>query len=89
MILNSGRITKSLTKDATSWWTVILALILVLAFAFGIDCLIVWAVMGLWNGALVAAIPIIKDIGYWQAWGIYLLFGFLFRHTSNVSKSED
>lgn len=89
MILNSGKITKSLTKDATSWWTVILALILVLVFAFGIDCLIVWAVMGLWNGALVAAIPFINSIGYWQAWGIYLLFGFLFRHTSNVSKSED
>ena len=89
MILNSGRITKSLTKDATSWWTVILALIIVLVLAFGIDCLIVWAVMGLWNCALVAAVPFINSIGYWQAWGIYLLFSLLFRHTVNVNKSEE
>ena len=89
MIFNSGRITKSLTKDATSWWAVVIALIIVLAFAFGFDCLIVWAIMGLWNGALVAAVPFIHSIGYWQAWGIYLLFGFLFRHTVNVNKSEE
>ena len=89
MILNSGKITKSLTKDATSWWAVIIALIIVLAFAFGIDCLIVWAIMGLWNSALVAATPLVSAIGYWQAWGIYLLFGFLFRRTTNINKSEE
>lgn len=89
MIFNSGRITKSLTKDATSWWEVAIALVIVFILVFGIDCLIVWAVMGLWNCALVAAIPFINSIGYWQAWGIYLLFGLLFRRTTNVNKKED
>ena len=89
MIFNSGRITKSLTKDAKSWWVVAIALVIVLVLAFGIDCLIVWAVMGLWNCALVAAIPFVNNIGYWQAWCIYLLCGFLFRRAVNVNKNDN
>lgn len=89
MIFGTGKLIKKVTDDATSIWTIIIAVLIVLAFAFGFDCLIVWAIMGLWNGALVAAVPFIHSIGYWQAWGIYLLFGFLFRHTVNVNKNEE
>jgi hypothetical protein len=89
MIFGTGNMVKKVTKGEASIGTVIIAIIICLAIAFGIDCLIVWAIMGLWNGALVAAVPFISSIGYWQAWGIYLLFGFLFRHTINVNKNEE
>lgn len=54
--------------------------LLALALLFGIDCLIVWGCMALWNSCLVAAIPFITaEVGYWQMWGIYLLCTFLFK----------
>lgn len=57
----------------------ILLCIILIALAFGLDCLIVWWAMTLWNGCLVGAIPLLLKVKYWQMWGIYLLFGFLFR----------
>lgn len=40
-------------------------------------------VMWLWNAALVPAIPGIKTIGWFQAWGILILCGFLFKPMTN------
>lgn len=68
----------------------IMAVIFVLALAFGIDCLIVWGCMALWNSCLVAAIPFITaEVGYWQMWGIYLLCTFLFKARITQSIMED
>lgn len=36
-------------------------------------------VMLLWNIALVPAIPVLVEIGWFQAWGILILCGFLFK----------
>ena len=38
----------------------------------------------LWNYCLVGAITGINQISWWQAWGIMVLFGLLFK--TNVSK---
>jgi hypothetical protein len=71
--------------------TAIIAGIILLAFVFGIDCLIVWACMALWNACLVPLLAgtalAIGEIGFWSMFGIYLLFGFLFRMTTNTSNN--
>ena len=79
---------KTLDKDGCGY--AILLFIVLLALVFGIDCLIVWACMALWNGCLLAAMPVITaEVSYWQMWGIYLLFGFLIRSSGNINTSKD
>ena len=75
--------------DSEGFGAAIVVLIILLALAFGIDCLIVWAVMALWNGCLVAVMPMLAEVGYWQMWGIYLLTGFLFRARVTVNNSNN
>jgi hypothetical protein len=68
----------------------ILLCIVLLALVFGIDCLIVWACMALWNGCLLGAIPIItSEVSFWQMFGIYYLFGFLFRAHPKFSNNDN
>jgi hypothetical protein len=55
----------------------IIAVILILAIAFGIICFGSWIVMLLWNATL-SAIFGISTISFWQAMGIKLLINFLF-----------
>ena len=89
MLFNSGKMFRGiLEEEDTSWGVIIVALIICALLVFGIDCLIVWAVMGLWNGCLVEAVPVLAKLKYWQAWGIYLLFGFLFRSTTTINKND-
>ncbi len=44
-----------------------------------------YPVMLLWNGCLVGAVDSVKEITWMQAWGIMILFSFLFK-TSASSK---
>lgn len=67
----------------------ILALILAFGLLFGIDCLIVWGCMALWNACLVGAVPILAQVSYWQMWGIYLLCTFLFKARVVQNALED
>ena len=88
-IFNSTRETM---REHGCAWAIVLFIIL-LGLVFGIDCLIVWACMGLWNACLVpllaeAAVEIGR-IGFWHMFGIYLLFGFLFRSHSTSSTSNN
>lgn len=41
-------------------------------------------VMLLWNWCLVPAVPLLDEIGWLQAWGIYLLFALLFKSSAEV-----
>lgn len=41
-----------------------------------------WPVMMLWNYCLVPAVSGIKEIGWFQAWGLYVLCGFMFKRSS-------
>jgi hypothetical protein len=57
-----------------------------LVFGFGgvllivlISFLMSWPVMFLWNNCLIDAVDGLHEIGWFQAWGISALFGFLFK----------
>lgn len=68
-------------KDNTiSIISALLATILV-AFLFG------WFVMLLWNW-LMPVIFGLTTIGYWQAWGLLMLGGFLFKNSGNYNKKD-
>lgn len=45
-------------------------------------------VMLLWNWCLVPAVPVVKAIGWFQAWGLMILFGFLFKSSTSSKKSQ-
>lgn len=42
-----------------------------------------WPTQLLWNGCLVGAIDGINPIGFWQALGINILFGILFKNSNS------
>ena len=79
---NSGK----LFKDSSNIVVSIIVVIFLLGIAFGIDCLIVWWAQYLWNGCLVAAIPVLEEVKFWQMWGIYLLSSFLVKSSTTVNK---
>lgn len=67
----------------------LLLIALVFGLAFGIDCLIVWLCMALWNSCAVAAVSVLSPVGFWQMWGIYLLASFLIKSpTTSTSNSN-
>lgn len=84
--------TKDTMKDHGCAWAVAM-LIVLLGVAFGLDCLIVWACMALWNACLVPLLAgtavAIGTIKFWPMFGIYLLFGFLFRSHSTSSTNNN
>ena len=83
--------TKETFKDKGCGYAILLFIVL-LALVFGFDCLIVWACMALWNACLVpvlaGTVVAIGTIKFWPMFGIYLLFGFLFRHSSTMNNSN-
>ena len=54
----------------------LIAVILILAFAFGALCLVSWLGMLLWN-ALVPSLLGLGTITFWQAMGIKLMITFI------------
>lgn len=64
----------------------LVALILLGAIVMGI--ILAWPIQWLWNHALVGAVNGVNPIGFWQAYGIFLLGNLVFRSSVN-SKSKD
>lgn len=71
--------------------------ILGLAFAIGgillvvvLSALLAFPVMWLWNGVTpnLFATAVIKPIDFWNAWGLALLCGLLFKGSSSSSSSK-
>lgn len=60
---------------------------LVIFAIVAITALFAFPVMWLWNGALVGAVDGIHPVSFWQAWGISLLCGLLFRQHTDVKAS--
>lgn len=95
--MNYSKIFASIYKEGRKdggCLVVILACIFVLALVFGFDCLIVWACMALWNACLVPVLAgtaiAIGPIRFWRMFGIYLLFGFLFRsHSTSTTTTKE
>ena len=67
----------------------ILIFLILCAITFAILCGVMAIAMALWNGVLVALFPIIPQIGYWQMWGLYLLFDILFKPSGSSSTSNN
>jgi hypothetical protein len=51
-----------------------------------IAVLMAWPTQWLWNNALIGAIDGLNPIGFWQALGINVLCGILFRNSTTTSK---
>jgi len=66
-------------KFAVLVGTVVLAIAGVLLLSF----LLSWPVYMLWNGCLVDAVSSVKEVTWLQAWGITILFSFLFKTSVN------
>jgi hypothetical protein len=57
----------------------ILIFLILCAVTFAILCGFMAIAMALWNGVLIVLFPMIPEIGFWQMWGLYLLFDILFK----------
>lgn len=53
-----------------------------------ISFLLSWPVYMLWNGCLVDAVEGVKQVSWLQAWGITVLFGFLFKNSSTNTSTK-
>jgi hypothetical protein len=62
-----------------------LAIVLLVAFIFGV--FLAWPVQLLWNLTLVPATTFLKPIGFFQAWGILVLFSILFKSDVTTKKN--
>jgi hypothetical protein len=54
-------------------------IVMAVGLVAGLSFLLSWPVYMLWNGCLVDAVEGVKEVTWLQAWGINLLFGFLFK----------
>jgi len=62
------------------------ALVLITIGLFGAALLLAFPVMWLWNWVIVDIFQL-PEIGYWKAFGIYTLFGILFKGVPTNNKS--
>lgn len=62
--------------------TVIGTIVFGIAGLLLLSFLLSWPVYMLWNGCLVDAITVTKEVTWLQAWGISFLFGILFKNSS-------
>lgn len=61
-------------------------LLLVVIALFGVALILAFPVMWLWNWVIVDIFQL-PEIGYWKAFGLYLIFGVLFNNvSSNIKK---
>jgi hypothetical protein len=68
-----------MSKIATVVGAIVLGIGTILLLSF----LLSWPVYMLWNGCLVGAVTGVSEVTWFQAWGLTVLCGFLFK--SNVS----
>jgi hypothetical protein len=62
--------------------TVILAIVVSVAGLLFLSFLLSWPVYMLWNGCFVGAIDGVNEVTWLQAWGLSILFSFLFKPNS-------
>ena len=67
----------------------ILIFLILLAITFAVLCGVMAIAMALWNGVLIVLFPMVPAIGYWQMWGLYLLFDILLKPSVSSSTSND
>jgi len=67
--------------------TLLAGIVIVVVVIFVLGALFAYPVMWLWNGVLVHAVTIANPITFWQAWGLMILSGILFKSSSYTGKS--
>lgn len=77
-------------SDNIGCGTILFAILIALAIAFGISCLFAWAIMALWNWIIVGELGLFAtEIGFWPAWGLMELCSLLFKpHNYNFDSKE-
>lgn len=60
-------------------FVMVVGVLAIIALSF----LLSWPVFALWNGCLVGAVVGVQTVTWLQAWGITVLFGFLFKSPSS------
>jgi hypothetical protein len=66
----------------------ILAIVFILALAFGLLCLEAWFVMLLWNAVIPLLWATAPELGFWAAMGLMLLCNLLFGSVVRVSSGK-
>lgn len=64
---------------------------IVLLFLLGsivLGIFLAWPIQWLWNNALVGSINGVNPIGFWQAYGIFLLSSLLSRNSVNAGSKD-
>ena len=61
-------------------------LAMTLMFMVVLGVVLSFPIMLLWNYCLVPAVPIVIEITWLQAWGLFVLFGLLFRNSSTFGE---
>jgi hypothetical protein len=76
-------------KNDTGLGVYIIAVIFVLALAFGISCFLAWVGMVLWNWVIVGELGLFATkIDFWPMWGLVELCSILFK-THNYNSNND
>ena len=79
--------TKKANKDYGAL-TAFFVFIILLGLIFGILSAVIAVIVPLWNYCLVPAVPVLEEVGFWQMWGIYLVFDVLVKSSSHKSDDE-
>ena len=72
----------------TKFLTIVGAVVVGIAGLLLLSFLLSWPVYMLWNGCLVDAVEGVKQVSWLQAWGITVLFGFLFKNSSTNTSTK-
>jgi len=71
-------------KFLVSVTVVFLAIVLIVLFS----ALYAFPTMWLWNGILVTVFSGVKEVTFWQAWGLNILAGIFFKSSVSSSTSD-
>lgn len=76
--------------DTKSWGcgTWLLAIVLILALAFGLLCLEAWLVMLLWNAVIPLLWAAAPELTFWVAMGLLLLCNLLFGSVVRIGSGK-
>ena len=87
--MNYNKFLNTMTKDEPGCGAYIIAIIILIALAFGLSCLYAWVGMLLWNWVMPiiwAGAPVMT---FWPMWGLLELCGLLFKtHNFNSNNNK-
>ena len=76
-------------KEEIGCATLIVAVIFIIAIAFGISCLYAWIGMMLWNWVMPMIWASAPVMTFWPMWGLYELCSILFKARVNIDTNQN